>query len=111
MHTSRRQTLRTLLLAPLAAWFLPKQGQAQESPTMGPYHQWEQEIAQAVKLLAPGTLVKSIHWHVTPYSPKQIVLWLDVERPSRDGGYSRHQTLRFCRVNHGTYSSAHLEEI
>lgn len=32
MHTSRRQLLRTLLLVPLAAWFLPKPGQAQEQP-------------------------------------------------------------------------------
>lgn len=111
MHISRRQTLRTLLLAPLAAWFLPKQGQAQGSPTRGPYHQWELEISQAVKLLAPGTKVTSIHWHENPYSPKQSMLWLSVERPRDSHGYSRFQTLQFRRVDHGSYSSACLEEI
>lgn len=110
MHTSRRQTLRTLLLAPLAAWFLPKRGQAQELQTRGPYPQWELEISQAVKLLAPGTHVTSIHWHQAEYSGgkegKRVMLWLSVVRPN-----GHLQTLQFQRVDHGTYSSAFLEEI
>lgn len=36
MHTSRRQISQSLPLAALAAWFLPKQGQAQESPEEDP---------------------------------------------------------------------------
>lgn len=46
MHTSRRQTLQTLLLAPLGALFLRSRGQAQEPPEPDPVPMREEGTSQ-----------------------------------------------------------------
>lgn len=79
MHTSRRQTLRTLLLAPLAAWFLPKQGQAQESHRLDHGLRWEEEIVRAAKLLPPGSEI--LHLTLWNFDPKNPEVQIQYFRP------------------------------